>query len=324
MVQARVQDALERRLRWLFGIAAAAFGFFSGAVFLAPLGVAGVETPLSGQALRWTGFVVAYGAMAAIVCARVAWRPSSGTFLMLVLAVGAGLSGLASLTGLGRPDAPAGALASGAAIDLAAACVFGLAWTRLWFAAAPGDARAHRDEALLAALLDALVPAGGAVEIGGTDPTVRRAILSRRSAARSETRLRLELRAIDLACRLLVRESFASASTDTRGEVLHRLMGTRVEPLRRIVLAWREAALAAYYADPRVLAEIGFDRAYLERRLVEGPNREEHRARLATLDSARDGARSDRESSGDRALERPAKSVAPALRLVRNGGPTTP
>lgn len=320
MVQARVRDALDRRLRWLFGTAAATFGFLGGAVLLGMLGVpvpaflAALEPP----AVPWAPFVVAYAATAGLLAARIARRPRDETFSMLVLAAGLAVSGASSLASLLVLEAPgpssAGGVATGAGIDFAVALVFAAAWVRLWLAAVPGTVRQQRDEALLVALLDLLVPSGGAGEIGATDPDVRGAILTRRSASASEASLRLGLRGIDLVSRVLVRKPFARASTDERGEVLERLCGSRVSWARQEALAWRDAALTSYYADARVLARVGFDQAYLEHRLVEGPNREEHRRRLVETEP---------QAEPD-SLRRPTSEPrAPALRLIRSGGPSS-
>ncbi len=317
VVQARVRDALDRRLRWLFGTAAAAFGLLGGAVGLSMLGLAPVLAPLAVPALPWAPFAVAYAATATVLAWKIARAPRRETFLILVLAGGLVLSSLVSLAAAlaatrGGPEGRV--MASGAGIDLVVAVAFAAAWIRLWFASVPGEARERRDEHLLVSLLDVLVPAGGAVDAGATEPAVRETILARRSAVSSEVRIRLGLRLVDLASWVLTRESFAAASPDARSELLSRLCGSRVGALRRIALGWREAALAAYYVDPRVLDGIGFDRSYLRRRLFEGANREAHRARL------------DREPdslAGDATPLQKPTADAPVLRLIRTGGPTS-
>lgn len=320
VIQAGVRDGLERRLRWLFGTAAATFGLLSAGVVLALLDAAGSLVSLRPGALPWAPFAVAYTATAAVLAWRVARAPRRETSSMILLGAGLGLSGAAALAVplVRTATDPQGAmLAAGATADLLAAGLFVAAWLRLWLDAVPGEARQRRDESLLVALLDAFVPEGGTVPFGAAEPRVRDAILARRGARRSEVTLRLELRALDVACRLLARESFRAASPDTRSEVLARLCGTRVTPLRRSVLGWREATLTSFYADPRVLDAIGFDRGHLERRLTEGPNRDAHRERLAGAGPP----------DAPAAFERPAAaegSSAPVLRLVRGAGPGAP
>lgn len=321
MIQPGVRDGLERRLRWLFGTAAATFGLLSAGVVLALFDAPGSLVSLRPGALAWAPFAVAYTATAAVLAWRVARAPRRETSSMILLGAGLGLSGVAALAvPLVRTatDPQGKMLAAGAAADLLAGGLFVAAWLRLWLDAVPGEARQRRDESLLVALLDALVPEGGAVPFGAADPRVRDAILSSRSVRRSEVALRFELRALDVACLLLARESFRTASPDTRSEVLARLCRTRVAPLRRAAVAWREAALTSFYADPRVLDAIGFDRGYLDRRLTEGPNRDAHRERLAVSGPA----------DAPAALEKPAAEgpgpSAPVLRLVRGAGPGAP
>ncbi|MDG2305324.1 MAG: hypothetical protein P8R42_11870 [Candidatus Binatia bacterium] len=311
-----MRDPLDRRLRWLFGSAAAAFGLLGGTLALSLLGVTGNLLGFAPEASPWIPFAIAYAVMAALVAGRIARAPRRQTFLMLALAGALGASGLTALGLWASAGAgpQARVLGSGAAIELASALLCACAWGRLWFADLPGEARERRDEALLQAVLSTLVPEGGAVEIGASESGVRERVLARRSVGRTEVGIRLELRQLDLASRWVARESFTQASPDTRSEVLNRLCGSRVGALRRIALAWRAAALAAYYADARVQGEIGFDRRYLDRRLAEGPNRDAHRARLE--------AESAGEAS-DRGVLRQPEVGTPVLRLIRTGGQTS-
>lgn len=310
-----MRDPLDRRLRWLFGGAAVAFALAPGAIRLALAGRAGPAMPLSEQVTPWAALAVSFSVTAAILAARVARAPRRETFVMLVLAAGLGAGG-GTLVGswiTQRADGSSPAVpAAGAAVALLGALAFATAWLRLWLAALPGEARQRRDEALLVALLDTLVPAGGAAEIGAADRAVRERVLSLRAAARGAVGIRLELRLLDLASRVLARVPLVEASADARTRVLDRLFGSRVGFVRRIVLAWRRAAFTGFYGDARVQRATGFDRAYLERRLVEGPNRELHRARLE---------RGRRAGSDEATAAEPATGpAAPLLRLIRTGG----
>jgi len=90
-----------------------------------------------------------------------------------------------------------------------------------------------------------------------------------------------------------------------------------VAVVRRTALAWRDAVLTSYYGDERVLDAVGFDRAYLERRLAEGPNREAHGSRLVA-------GRKAIGSPAATAMQEPTpEAPAPVLRLVRTRGTTT-
>jgi hypothetical protein len=316
-----VRDALERRLRWLFGAAAAAFASLAGFVAVALAGGAGTLLVVPPEGLPWAAFAVSFAVMATALAVRVARAPRRETFSMAVLAaglVGSGAGLLAARLGHAGEEPLARVLAAGAAIDLAAAGAFLAAWLSLWFARIPGEVRERRDDRLLVALLESIVPPGGAAEIGASDARLRQEILRRQSARAGEVRIRLELRLLDLAHRVLARESFAHASPDRRSDVLGRLCGSRLGPLRRLVVDWRDLVLAAYYTDERVLDAVGFDRAYLERRLLEGPNREAHRERLAR---APDGPTSPAES--DLRPAPPDEATVPFLRLIRTGGPAT-
>jgi len=320
VIEARVRDGLDRRLRWLFGTAAAAFGALGAAVVLALTGRVGHVLTIPPHALPWALFAVGYSTTVAVLAFKIAQAPRRQTFLMPVLSVGLVASGTTALGlwAVQEPTgAPARALSNGGTFDLLVALLFLAAWMRLWLADVPGEARERRDEALLAAVLDTLVPAGGAVEMGASDPAVRERIVARRSAGRTEAKIRLELRLLDLATRLLARESLVDASPDTRSEVLDRLCGSRVAVVRRTALAWRDAVLTSYYGDERVLDAVGFDRAYLERRLAEGPNREAHGSRLVA-------GRKAIGSPAATAMQEPTpEAPAPVLRLVRTRGTTT-
>jgi len=331
-----VRDALERRLRWLFGTAAATFALFAIGIPLVLAGSTGGVLDLGAGAERWAPLAAGYGVVAAVLAAKIARAPRRETFLMPVLALGAATSGIALLVPIVSPWAnDAGGEAdrlalAGAALDLAGAALFSGAWLRLWLAATPGDVREERDEAILMALLETIVPQGGAIPIGAADARLRERILARRpDRAASEVRIRLELRTLDLASRLEGGEALATASPDVRARAFERLLGSRFVTLRSLARRWRDVTLAAFYADDGVQDAIGFDRRHLERRLEEGPNREAHRARLVER-----GARETRESRESREGESSAATPAqpsmtraePAdgpspLRLIRTGAP---
>ena len=73
VIQPRVRDALDRRLRWLFGTAAAAFALLGAAVVLALSGVPDVTARLgaayavSSVAQPFALFAVGYSATAAVL-----------------------------------------------------------------------------------------------------------------------------------------------------------------------------------------------------------------------------------------------------------------
>src|SRR5947208_9949968 len=172
--------ALDRLLRLLFTTLAAAFAV-AGLLFcclpdatVATLTAAGRPRgfpPAPASPLRfWLSLAVAYMVLVTLLAAAIARDPRGRAHLMPILAAGKATSSL-TCAGYFVASSPAfiylaNALADGM-LALTALGAYGLVW-------ATGEPGAARDRALLTAVLDALVPRGGAFPIGAADTDLDR------------------------------------------------------------------------------------------------------------------------------------------------------
>jgi hypothetical protein len=307
---------LERRVRWglrslavASGVAALAFAFLPEASLHA-LGWTDAAAAL--LILPWTAFTASFFAAVAVLGAMAAASPRRYAHLLPAL----GLAFLVAALSLRSSGALAATLAMVAGIALAAGLF--AAHLAFWLDESPSEATLRRDRTILQAVLTALIPASGRVTLSGADPRIERAVREayQRSGRWGSVRLRVVLRTIDAASFRINGMRFENADPAARDVVLERLLVAQQLRIRRPVEELRTVALARFYADPRVLAAIGYDGQHLRTRLQQGPNAVAHAANLATDPAEQESEEPVRqESDGPTLLAEPGR----ALRLVRVG-----
>jgi len=251
--------ALDRLLRLLFSALAAAFAV-TGLLFfcfpdatVATLNAAGRPLgfpPAPASPLRfWLSLAVAY--MVLVTCAGY-FVASSPAFIYLANAL---VDGTLALTALGA---------------------YGLVW-------ATSETGAARDRELLKAVLDALVPRGGAFPIGAADTDLDETLA--RYFARlhpfGPAGLRVLLRAIEYGTVVFERtRPFSRLDPAARERALAAWETSRLGLRRQLVASVKLLGLLHFYERPETWPGIGYDDAHLRRKLLAGPNAAAHAARL--------------------------------------------
>jgi hypothetical protein len=280
----------DRALRLLFSALAAAFAA-TGLLFLCfpdgtvaalnavgrPLGL----PPAPPSALRfWLSLGLAYMALVTILAAEIARDPRGRAHLMPILAAGKATSSLTCL-GYFVASSPAFLYLANALVDGSLALLVLGAWGVVW---ATGEEAAARDRALLHAVLDALVPRGGAFPAGAADTDLDTAL--GRHVARLHPRLgpaglRLLLRAIEYGAVVFERtRPFSRLDAAGRERALGAWEASRLGPRRQLVASLKLVALMHFYERPETWAGIGYDDGHLRQKLLAGPNAAHHAARL--------------------------------------------
>lgn len=320
---ARVEDGLERRVRWTLACLAGVAGLAALGTLLLPATLARWSGAPSLAALQpWMALAAAVATLSAALAATIASAPRRYAHLLLLLALGLGAASFSLQSGEGV----VALLASAAALVLAALLL--AAYLAFWLAESPSAATLERDRTILRAVLETLVPAGGRVAIGAADPRVERAILQsyRRSGRWGSVRLRVALRIVEGASLRIAGARFEQADAGLRDLVLERLLTASRALVRQPIEELRAVALDRFYSDPRVRAAIGFDDQHVRTRLQEGPNAIAHAATLA----AASALEADAEAADGAMAAEPSESPEPTgptvlserlqtLRLVRAG-----
>src|SRR5690349_1495110 len=280
---------LDRPLRCLFRALALAFGTTGLLFFLfpdgtirfldavaRPLGFA--DAPLS--ALRfWLSLAVAYMVLVTLLAAEIARDPRGRAHLMPILAAGKATSSLTCL-GYFVASSPAFVYLLNALVDGSLALIVLAAWAVVGLT---DDARATRDGALLRAVLDALVPRGGAFPAGAAETDVD-AALARYFASLhplGPAGLRALLLAIEYGAVVFERtRPFSRLDPDGRERALAAWETSQLAPRRPLIASFKLIALMHFYERPEVWSAIGYDDGYLRRKLLAGPNAAHHSARL--------------------------------------------
>jgi len=280
---------LDRPLRFLFRALALAFGTTGLLFFLfpdgtirfldavaRPLGFA--DAPLS--ALRfWLSLAVAYMVLVTLLAAEIARDPRGRAHLMPILAAGKATSSLTCL-GYFVASSPTFVYLLNALVDGSLAVIVLAAWVAV---ALTDDARATRDGALLRAVLDALVPRGGAFPAGAAETDVD-AALARYFASLhplGPAGLRALLLAIEYGAVVFERtRPFSRLDPDGRERALAAWETSQLAPRRQLIASFKLIALMHFYERPEVWSAIGYDDGYLRRKLLAGPNAAHHAARL--------------------------------------------
>jgi hypothetical protein len=281
---------LDRSLRLLFAALALAFAATGLLFFLFPDGtVAALNAagrplgfpPAPASALRfWLSLGLAYMALVTILAAEVARDPRGRAHLMPILAAGKATSSLTCL-GYFAFSSPAFLYLANALVDGTLAATVLAAWAAVW---ATSEAAAARDTVLLRAVLEALVPRGGAFPTGAADTGLDAAVT--RYFARVHPRLgpvglRLLLRAVEYGAVVFERtRPFSRLAPAARESALAAWETSRLGPRRQLLASLKLVALLHFYERPEVWAHLGYDDEHLRRKLLAGPNAAHHAARL--------------------------------------------
>jgi len=279
----------DRPLRLLFAAFALAFAatgllFFAfpdGTIrFLnAAGGLVGLP-PAPASALRfWVSLALAYMVLVTFLAGAIARDPRGRAHLMPILAAGKATSSLTCL-GYFVASQPAFVYLLNALVDgtLALATLGAWAWVQL-----TSPATAARDPVLLRAVLEALVPRGGAFETGAADTDLDAALA--RYFARlhplGPLGLRFLLLAIEYGAVVFERTApFSRLEPAAREGALAAWERSRLGPRRQLIASLKLLALMHFYERPATWRAIGYDDAHLRAKLLAGPNAVHHAARL--------------------------------------------
>jgi hypothetical protein len=286
-----MRDPLERGLSILFTILAVAFGSTGLLFFLFPDGTVRALNaagglfgfpPAPGSQLRfWVSLAVAYMVLVTLLAASIARDPRGRAHLMPILAAGKATSSLTCL-GYFVGSSQAFIYLANALVDGSLALLELGAWGVVW---ATGEAGAARDATLLRQVLEALVPRGGAFATGAADTDLNADLV--RYFARlhrfGPAGLRLLLRAIEYGAVVFERtRPFSALDAAARERALAAWEGSRLGVRRQLIATLKLLAFLHFYERPETWDGIGFDDAYLRRKLLAGPNAAHHAARFAT------------------------------------------
>ena len=240
-----------------------------------------------GAPLRfWLGLGVAYMMLVTILALQIGRAPRRNAQLMPILAAGKATSALTCLGFYLRQPSPAGdrvfIYLANFLVDGSLVLIVVAAWGALWLAPVPGARTVERDRSILAALLDTLIPGGGPFPLGGADDAISASVSRyfRELDWRGETAFRLLLRTLEWSSLLLAGGRFSRLSPARRERLLARLARSRISAARHLSTAIKLVVTMRFYGDPRAERAIGYDGEYVRGRLLAGPNREAHAARL--------------------------------------------
>src|SRR5262245_1198041 len=279
----------DRPLRLLFTAFAAAFAGTGFLFFCFPDGtirtlnaVGGLVgfPPAPGSELRfWLSLAIAYMVLVTLLAAAIARDPRGRAHLMPILAAGKATSSLTCL-GYFVASQPAFVYLLNALVDgsLALMTLGAWVWVQL-----TSEAAAARDPALLRAVLDALVPRGGAFATGAADSDVDEALQRYFASLHplGPIGLRVLLLAIEYGAVVFERTApFSRLDPAARERALAAWETSRLAPRRQLIASLKLTALMHFYERPAIWPAIGYDDAYLRRKLLAGPNAAAHAARL--------------------------------------------
>jgi len=281
--------ALDRPLRILFIGLAAAFAA-TGLLFfcfpdatIATLNAAGRPfgfPPAPPSPLRfWLSLGVAYMTLVTLLAAAIARDPRGRADLMPILAAGKATSSLTCL-GYFVASQPAFVYLLNALVDGSLTLIVLGAWAAVG-ATEPGAAALDRERLRL--VLDALVPRGGAFPAGAADTDVDAAVERYFASLHrlGPVGLRLLLRVIEYGPVIFERaRPFSRLDPEARSRSLAGWETSRLGVRRQVIASLKLIALLHFYERPETWPGIGYDDAYLRRKLLAGPNAAAHAARL--------------------------------------------
>ena len=280
---------IDRPLRLAFAALAVAFGVTGSLFFVFPdatirtLNAAGRPfglPPAPTSELRfWLSLAVAYMVLVTLLAAAIARNPRAHAPLIPILAAGKATSSLTCL-GYFVGSSPAFIYLVNALVDGSLALFALAAWS---IVRVTQDLGSTRDTVRLRAVLDALVPRGGAFPTGAADTDLD-AALARYFASLhplGPVGLRLLLLAIEYGAVVFERtRPFSQLDPAARERALAAWETSRLGPRRQLLASVKLLALMHFYERPEVWTAIGYDDGHLRRKLLAGPNAVHHAARL--------------------------------------------
>ncbi len=282
-------EPLARALRLLFAALAVAFAATGILFFLFPdatiraLNAAGRPLgfpPAPASELRfWLSLAVAYMVLVTLLAAAIARDPRGRVHLMPILAAGKATS---SLTCLGYlvASSPAFIYLANFLVDGSLALIVIGAWG---IARATDDAGDAREGALLRAVLDALVPRGGAFPTGAADTDLDAALVRYFGSLHrlGPVGLRLLLLAVEYGAVVFDwTRPFSRLDPPARERALAAWETSRLAFRRQLIASLKLLALMHFYERPEAWAGVGYDSDHLRRKLLAGPNAAHHAARM--------------------------------------------
>ncbi len=284
----RVISFIFRMLAWTFGVVGGLFLLFpdgtvrvinaTGALFR-------LFPPAPESALRfWLSLGVSYMALVTILAAMIQKDPRRHRHLMPVLAAGKFCSSFTCLLFfvLSSPTFLylLNFLVDGSITLLVLGCY---AWIGLEDPSSQ-ERFAERAALILDAVVDTLMPSGGAFAAGGAQTPLASDLWEyfRRLHGQGVAGLALLLQAIEYGPYVFgpKRTRFSRLSPDDRERYLAAFEGSRFAPRRQIIASLKLIAMLHFYDYPEVQDAVGYDGTYLRSKLLAGPNAAYHRARL--------------------------------------------
>jgi hypothetical protein len=282
-------SGVDRALRLLFTAFAVAFAATGLAFLCFPDGTIGALNaagrplgfpPAPPSALRfWLSLGLAYMMLVTLLAAAIARDPRGRADLMPILAAGKATSSLTCLAYF-VGSTPAFVYLANALVDGSIALVVLGARATVW---ATSEEAAARDAELLRAVLDALVPRGGAFALGAADTEVEHLLVRhvRRLHPLGPLGLRVLLRAIEYGAVAFERSApFSRLDPQARERALAAWERSHLSPRRQLIASLKLLALMHFYERPEAWPGIGYDDAHLRGKLLHGPNAAHHAARL--------------------------------------------
>ncbi len=285
----------ERAITLIFQILAATFALVGSIFLLFPNGTvrtinaAGsifrIFPPAPESALRfWLSLAVSYMALVTVLAWLIQRDPRRYRHLMPVLAVGKFSSSFTCFLFFVF-SSPAflyllNFLVDGSITLIALGCY---AWLGLEERAAHAGQVSGTDAVMLDALVDALLPAGGAFAVGARDPPVSSELRAYfcKMLPGGPIALALLLRGLNYGPLLFgpQRVRFVNLSADDRQSYLAGFERARFAPRRQLIAALKLVTMLHFYEHPQVQQAIHYDGSYLREKLLAGPNAAQHRLR---------------------------------------------
>jgi hypothetical protein len=280
---------VDRWLRLVFRGLSAAFAVTGLTFFIFPDGTIRVLNatgsvfgfpPAPASPLRfWLSLGVAYMMLVTLLAAAIARDPRGRAHLMPILAAGKATSSLTCLAYFLGSE-PAFVYLLNVLVDGSLTLLVLGAWGVV--RATSEDAAAH-DRELLRAVLDALVPQGGAFPIGAADTDLDDAVARYFESLHGlgPVGLRLLLRIIEYGPIVFERtRPFSRLDPGARARALAVWETSRLGIRRQVIASLKLIALMHFYERRETWPGIGYDDAYLREKLLAGPNAAHHAARL--------------------------------------------
>lgn len=286
----------EPAIKLIFQILAASFALVGAIFLLFPNGtvrtinatgaIFGVFSPAPQSDLRfWLSLAVSYMALVTVLAWLIQQDPRRYRHLMPILAIGKSSSSITCLWFF-LFSSPTflyllNFLVDGSITIVVLGCHSWLGFEER--AAQPGRV-SETDALVLDALVDALLPVGGAFPVGARDTPVSSDLWTYfcTMLPGGPAALVLLLRALDYGPFLFGPRParFLRLSVDEREHYLAGFERARFSPRRQLIAALKLVTMLHFYDYPQAQQAIRYDDGYLRSKLLAGPNAAQHQMRL--------------------------------------------